>query len=66
MHARRHHSNKGYKLETTAGVNRTAEILVCSLTDLACTLGLAVLEMLIWQHLDHSSHPALLPLTNAI
>ena len=42
-HARRHHSNRGYKLETTAGVNETAEIFTCSPTILACTLGPAVL-----------------------
>ena len=55
-HARRHHSNRGYKLETMARVNETARTFACSLTALACPLGPAGLEMLIWQHLHHSSH----------
>ena len=54
-HARRYHSNRGYKLETTAGVNETAETFARSLTVLSCTLESGVLQMLTWQHLDHSS-----------
>ena len=49
-------ATKVTKLETTAGVNEMAETFTCSLTVLACTLRWAVLEMLTWQHMDHSSH----------
>ena len=36
VHAHRHHSNRGYELETNAGVNEMAETFACSLTVLAC------------------------------